>query len=122
MKLIVYVVRSLPGGHLDDLREQFEVRGAAERPPSREEMLQAARNAVVLAPTYLDRVDEALLGALPHLRHVASYGVGVNHVDLEACRRRGLLVTNTPGVVTNAMVVDEILRVAAGQPAKHPVA
>ncbi|HEX9291037.1 MAG TPA: NAD(P)-dependent oxidoreductase, partial [Anaeromyxobacteraceae bacterium] len=43
-----------------------------------------------------------LVGALPRLRHVASYGVGVNHIDLDACRARGILVTNTPGVVTDA--------------------
>jgi glyoxylate reductase len=47
-------------------------------------------------------VDADLVAALPKLRHVASYGVGVNHLDLDACRARGVLVTNTPGVVTEA--------------------
>jgi len=56
----------------------------------------------VLVTTYLDPVDEPLLAGLPRLRHVASYGVGVNHLDLPACRRRGLVVTHTPGVVTEA--------------------
>jgi glyoxylate reductase len=102
MKPVIYVIRSLPGGHVDALRERFEVRGEATRPPERDELIVAARPAVVLVPTYLDRVDDALLAELPHLRHVASYGVGVNHIDLTACRRRGLVVTNTPGVLTNA--------------------
>lgn len=102
MKPVVYVLRALPGGHVDALRERFEVRGEAARPPAREELVAAARSATVLVPTYLDRIDDALLAELPNLRHVASYGVGVNHIDLEACRRRGLLVTNTPGVLTNA--------------------
>src|SRR3990172_6033622 len=50
----------------------------------------------------MEGVDEALLVALPRLRHLASYGVGINHIDLAACHARGVLVTNTPGVLTNA--------------------
>ena len=57
---------------------------------------------MAIVVTYLDRVDGAFLAALPRLRHIASYGVGVNHLDLEACRARGVLVTNTPGVLTAA--------------------
>jgi len=100
MKPQLWMVRSLPGADLAPLRALLEVAGGEPLP--RPALLEAARDAAVLVVTYLDRVDEALLAALPRLRHVASYGVGVNHVDLEACRRRGVLVTNTPGVVTNA--------------------
>ena len=52
--------------------------------------------------TYLDRVDDALLDGLPSVRQVSSYGVGVNHVDLPAMARRGIVVTNTPDVLTDA--------------------
>ena len=102
MKPILYVVRTFPGTFPARLRELFEVRGDAPRPPSREALLREAAGAAVLALTYLDRVDDGLLAPLPTVRHVASYGVGLNHIDLECCRRRGVLVTNTPGVVTNA--------------------
>jgi glyoxylate reductase len=102
VKPILYLVRALPGGHFERLRGAFEVRGGAARPPPREALLAEARDAEVLVTTYIDRVDEPLLAGLPRLRHLASYGVGVNHLDLAACRRRGLLVTNTPGVVTEA--------------------
>ncbi len=101
-KPLLYVVRALPGGDLDHLRGLFEVRGNGARPPPRDELLREAREAVSLVVTYLDRVDQAVLAALPRLRHVASYGVGVNHLDVEACRARGVVVTNTPGVVTAA--------------------
>jgi glyoxylate reductase len=101
-KPLLYVARALPGGDLERLRALFEIRGNGARPPPREELLREAREAAVLVVTYLDRVDHTLLAALPRLRHVASYGVGVNHLDLEACRARGVLVTNTPGVVTAA--------------------
>ena len=97
VKPVLYLVRALPGGDLSPLRGLFEIRGGAPRPPPRERLVEEARDAAVLVPTYIDRVDAALVDALPALRHVASYGVGVNHLDLDACRRRGVLVTNTPG-------------------------
>jgi len=102
LKPILYAIRALPGGRLDRLSRLFDVRGGGVHPAPREALLAEARDAVVLVPTYIDRVDEPLLAALPRLRHVASYGVGTNHLDLDACRRRGLLVTNTPDVVTDA--------------------
>jgi len=99
---IVYVVRELPGNQFHRLSGVVDLRGGRPRPPERAALLEEARDAEVLVPSYIDRVDEALLAGLPRLRLVASYGVGTNHLDLEACRRRGLLVTNTPGVLTDA--------------------
>lgn len=98
---VLVVSRPLPGGDLAPLRPIFTVRGG-ERPLAPAELRDAVRDAEVLVVTYIDRVDAALLDAAPRARHVASYGVGVNHLDLDACRRRGLLVTNTPGVLTDA--------------------
>ncbi len=98
----LYLMRALPGLPAERLSARFEVRGGGRLPAPRAEVLAEARDAEVLVTSYLDRVDAALLDGLPRLRHLASYGVGVNHLDLAACRRRGLLVTNTPGVVTEA--------------------
>jgi len=102
MKPIVYLVRALPGGVPDALRASAELRGGASRPTDRPRLIEEAGGAEILAVTYLDRVDEPLLAALPSVRQVSSYGVGVNHLDLDACRRRGITVTNTPDVVTGA--------------------
>jgi glyoxylate reductase len=102
VKPVLYLVRALPGLDLEPAREWLEIRGGAPTPPARAQLVEEARGATILAPTYLDRVDGALLDALPTVRHVASYGVGVNHLDLAACRSRGVLVTNTPGVLTDA--------------------
>ncbi|MBK9517366.1 MAG: D-glycerate dehydrogenase [Anaeromyxobacter sp.] len=102
MRPVLYLLRALPGGQVGRLGERFEVRGGEPLPPPRPRVLAEAADAEVLVVTYLDRVDEALLAGLPRLRHLASYGVGTNHLDLEACRRRGVLITNTPGVVTEA--------------------
>jgi glyoxylate reductase len=102
MKPIMYLVRALPGQDLEPLRPFVEIRGGAQTAPPRERLVEEARGATILAPTYIDRVDGPLLDALPTVRHVASYGVGVNHLDLDACRQRKVLVTNTPGVLTDA--------------------
>jgi glyoxylate reductase len=102
VKPVLYIVRALPGQDLEPLRPWLELRGGAPAAPPRERLVEEARGATILAPTYLDRVDAALLEALPTVRHVASYGVGVNHIDLTACRERRVLVTNTPGVLTDA--------------------
>jgi glyoxylate reductase len=102
VKPILYLVRDLPGQDLAPLRAVLEIRGGGPTARPRPQLVEEARGATVLAPTYIDRVDAALLDALPTVRHVASYGVGVNHIDLDACRARGVLVTNTPGVLTDA--------------------
>jgi glyoxylate reductase len=102
MKPVLFLVRDLPGQDLAPLRELLEIRGGGKAALPRGALLEAARGAAVLVPTYLDRIDAALLDALPTVRHVASYGVGVNHIDLAACRARRVLVTNTPDVLTDA--------------------
>ncbi len=102
MKPRVHAVRALPGGVPAEVASRVDLTGATPRPESRERLVAAARDAEVLVVTYLDRVDATLLEALPALRQVSSYGVGVNHLDLAAAAARGIVVTNTPDVVTDA--------------------
>ena len=102
MKAVVYAVRGLPGGVPPEVAERVLLKGGAARPAPRERLVEEARDAEMLVTTYLDRVDEGLLVALPALRQVSSYGVGLNHLDLPALARRGVVVTNTPDVVTDA--------------------
>jgi glyoxylate reductase len=73
--------------------------GAGGLPPSEWPLLAAV---AALLPTPRERVTEEVLAAAPKLVLVASHSVGVDHVDLEACRRRGIRVTNTPDVLTDA--------------------
>lgn len=102
MKHVLYIVRALPGQDLAPLRGLLEIRGGGPTAPPRDRLVAEAAGATILAPTYIDRVDGALLDDLPTVKAVTSYGVGVNHIDLDACRKRGVLVTNTPGVLTDA--------------------
>jgi glyoxylate reductase len=102
MKPIVYALRALPGGVPDEVSSRVTLRGGEARPDPLERIHQEGRDAEVLVVTYLDRVDEALLSGLPAVRQVSSYGVGLNHIELPATSRRGITVTNTPDVVTEA--------------------
>src|SRR5439155_4439430 len=61
-----------------------------------------ARGFDALVVLLTDAIDAAVLDASPGLRVVASVSVGTDHVDLAACRARGVVVTNTPGVLTEA--------------------
>jgi glyoxylate reductase len=102
VKPIVYALRALPGGVPEEVSSRVMLRGAEARPAPLERIHQEGRDAEVLVVTYLDRVDEALLSGLPAVRQVSSYGVGLNHIELPATSRRGITVTNTPDVVTEA--------------------
>ncbi len=69
---------------------------------SRATLLERVRDKDALYVVASDRVDTELLAAAPAVRIVATGSVGYNHIDLEACRARGVVVTNTPEVLTEA--------------------
>ena len=68
----------------------------------RDELLRRAHAATGLLATLVDRVDDELLDAAPRLRIVANHAVGTDNIDVAACTRRGIWVTNTPGVLTES--------------------
>ena len=101
-KPVVVVTRKLPETVETRMAELFETRlNLEDRPLSQAELVEAVRTADVLVPTVTDRIDAPLLSqAGPQLRLVASFGTGVDHIDLKTARQRGITVTNTPGVLT----------------------
>ena len=98
----VIVTRRLPDEVEERMQQLFDVRfNPSDRPFTQAELVSAVREARVLVPTITDRVDETVLSqAGETLGLIASFGNGVDHVNLEAATRRGIAVTNTPGVVT----------------------
>src|ERR671918_1223213 len=65
------------------------------------ELIEAMKAASVLVPTVTDRIDRgALSQAGPQLKLIANFGTGVDNIDLDTARNRGIIVTNTPGVLT----------------------
>jgi|TARA_R110000751_G_scaffold52056_10_gene113655 lactate dehydrogenase-like 2-hydroxyacid dehydrogenase len=72
-----------------------------DTPMTRSELGEAMKTADILVPTVTDEIDAALIGqAGDRLKLIANYGAGVDHIDVMTARQRGILVSNTPGVLT----------------------
>ena len=97
----VVVTRRLPEPVETRMRELFDVTlNETDAPMSAEALRQAVATADVLVPTLTDPIDQKLLAqAGPQLKLIANYGAGFDHIDVETARSRGILVSNTPGVL-----------------------
>ncbi len=98
----VVVTRRLPAVIETRLMELFDTRlNLDDLPLGKSGLLAAVSDTDVLVPTVTDRVDaEVIAAAGPRLKLIANYGTGVDHIDLKAAHRRGIVVTNTPDVLT----------------------
>jgi glyoxylate reductase len=103
-KPCVIVTRRLPENIEARMRDLFGARlNLSDTPMDAEALKAAVRTADVLVPTVTDRItSEVIEAAGPKLKLIANFGVGFNHVDLKAAKARGIAVTNTPGVLTDA--------------------
>jgi len=101
-KPLVVVTRKLPDAVETRMMELFRAElNDSDRPLDRAGLIEAMRRADVLVPAVTDRIDAACLEAAgPRLKLLASFGAGVDHIDLAAARKQGVTVTNTPGVLT----------------------
>src|ERR1700756_5965961 len=98
----VIVPRKLPDPIETRMMELFNCRlNLDDKPLGKPELRAAVAQADVLVPTVTDRIDADVVAAAgPALKLIASFGTGVDHVDLAAAQQRGIFVTNTPGVLT----------------------
>ena len=101
-KPVIVVTRKLPDVIETRMMELFDTRlNRDDKPMSQAEIVEAAKGADVLVPTVTDNIDKSIISqAGPRLRLIASFGTGVDHIDLATARQRGVTVTNTPGVLT----------------------
>ena len=101
-RLSVVVTRKLPEAVETRMRELFEVKlNDTDTAMTEAELAEAMATADVLVPTLTDRIDQKLLAqAGENLKLIANYGAGFDHIDGETARRRGILVSYTPGVLT----------------------
>ena len=120
----VIVTRELPDAVMDRLEALFDAtNNRDDAAMSRDQLALAMADCDVLVPTVVDQIDGDLIrGAGDRLRLIANYGAGVNHIDLKAARARGIVVTNTPGVLTEdtadmtmALIVSVPRRLAEGE-------
>ncbi|WP_419814002.1 2-hydroxyacid dehydrogenase [Glacieibacterium sp.] len=118
------VTRRLPGAVETRLAELFDVTlNPDDAPMDAAALARAVATAEVLVPTVTDEIDASVIGAAgPDLKLIASFGAGVDHIDLAAARARGIVVTNTPGVLTDdtaemvlALILSVPRRLAEGE-------
>ena len=98
----VIITRRLQDRVEKRMRELFNVDlSDAEYPISRQELLSAVKEADILVPTIGDKIDASILSAASsNLKLIANYGAGYDHIDIKTALQRGIIVTNTPSVLT----------------------
>ncbi len=123
-KPVVVVTRKLPDMTETRMMELFDTRlNRDDVQLSQSEIVEACQRADVLVPTVTDRIDGSVIEqAGSQLKLIASFGTGVDHIDLAAARDKGIMVTNTPGVLTEdtadmtlALMLAVSRRVAEGE-------
>jgi glyoxylate reductase len=98
----VVITRRLPDVVETRMRELFDAQlNIDDSPMSRDQLIAAMAKADVFVPTVTDRIDAGVLSqAGDQLKLIANFGTGVDNIDLDTARNRGIIVTNTPGVLT----------------------
>jgi glyoxylate reductase len=99
----LYVSRLLPDPVMTAIRERYDLLSIpGEAVPTREMVSEGFRSAKAALITLTEPIDEELLSTAASLKVIANCAVGYNNIDVEAARRRGIVVTNTPDVLTDA--------------------
>jgi glyoxylate reductase len=120
----VVVTQELPDRIMDRMAALFDTQlNRTDTRLSPDQLRLAVKDCDVLVPTVTDMIDADLITAAgPRLKLIANFGAGVNHIDLRAARARGIVVTNTPGVLTEdtadmvmALIVSVPRRLAEGE-------
>jgi glyoxylate reductase len=98
----VIVTRKLPDAVETRMRELFDTElNLTDDPMGVDQLIDAVSRAEVLVPTITDRLDSKILSrAGPDLKLIANFGAGVDNIDVATANARGVIVTNTPGVLT----------------------
>lgn len=118
------VTRKLPDAVEARMAELFDVEfNKADRPLSADELRDAVARTTVFVPTVTDDITaDILASAGPDLKLIANFGTGVDHIDLAAARAKNIIVTNTPGVLTEdtadmvlALILSVPRRLAEGE-------
>lgn len=101
--LKVIVTRRLPEPVETRMRELFDVElNETDEKMDAEALADAISRADILVPTLGDEIDQKMLAkAGDNLRLIANYGAGFDHIDVQTALQRGIMVSNTPGVLTD---------------------
>jgi len=99
----IFVTRKIPEPGLKLLKKHHEIElNPHDRVLTKEEIIQGLKDKDGILCLLTDPIDEEVINSEPKLKIIASYAVGYNNIDVEAATKRGIPVSNTPGVLTNA--------------------
>ena len=101
-KPLVIVTRRLPELVEARMMELFNTRLSIEdKPYSKKQLIEVVKEADILVPTVTDKIDkEVLENASSKLKLIANFGNGIDHINIETAQKKKIIVTNTPGVLT----------------------
>lgn len=103
MKTRILITGNLPENVILPLKEKYEMEmNQEDRPIDRQELLLRVKDKQGLLPMLSDSINEEVLNCAPHLKMIANFGVGYNNIDVRLATARGIMVSNTPGVLTDA--------------------
>ena len=103
MKMRILITGNLPENVISPLKEKYDIEiNREDRPMDRQEMISKFKDKQGLLPMLNDSINEEVLNSSPHLKMIANFGVGYNNIDVRSATARGIMVSNTPGVLTEA--------------------
>ncbi|MCD1162242.1 2-hydroxyacid dehydrogenase [Peribacillus frigoritolerans] len=102
MKPKIYITRKLPEQIIEGLSRNYDVRmwDQEDIPVPREVLVEEMKEVEGLLCLLTEQIDESLIEQAPNLKIIANMAVGHNNIDVQSATKRGIMVTNTPGVLT----------------------
>ncbi|MEF2095171.1 D-glycerate dehydrogenase [Bacillus sp. CFBP9009] len=102
MKQKIYITRKLPEQIIEGLSQNYDVRmwDQEDIPVPREVLEEEMKEVEGLLCLLTEQIDESLIEQAPNLKIIANMAVGHNNIDVQSATKRGIMVTNTPGVLT----------------------
>jgi len=107
----VFITREIPEIGINLLKEKgYEVEIGPEEKISREELIEKVKGVDAILSVLTEKIDEEVMeSAGEQLKIVANYAVGYNNIDVEEAKKKNIMVTNTPGVLTEAVAEHAIV-------------
>ncbi|KPH78785.1 MULTISPECIES: 2-hydroxyacid dehydrogenase [Bacillaceae] len=98
----IYITRKIPGELVNIYENQYDIRmwEKEEEPVPREILVKEIQHADGIISMLSEKIDEELLSKAPHLKVVANLAVGFDNINVDAAKKRGIIITNTPDVLS----------------------
>ena len=102
-RMKIYVTRELPGALFEKLKREHTVLvNPSDLPPTKEELMEGVRGKEGLISLLTDQITKEVISAGSSLKIIANYAVGYDNINVDYATYKGIMVTNTPDVLTNA--------------------